>query len=551
MFLRIEFKLAKDSSIEAVELNLVATLPKNIITGQVHFNTDKKNELYITCDTRLDSLSKNEYAELMSALQKKAFQTYCLHLPTDQIIEIFTEKVCISLHKIISRIANLHHEQKIQKQYVLNANTIDVQARNPIEVINEFEAKFPRTEIWRLFVDGHLYNKESGNGDPNGWKLYNERDPGCIASMVAAWHYCMDQVRKQSDSSISLDLIESLHKLCMNHNQKLSDESLDKIPTNTFRHFSFVPHCLHCYSIEGISNLLDAISSGKLKDAKIFIIESAKENSRDFSKFFISSFRGDQKTITNAQIKQYLDEIENDKVKSEDITQVNKDTQSKEEQDFANFHTNLAVHIGRCKATLAKKVTNANFYLLVSVFDEQHIKQINKKNVLSRLIYNAIANPNVVVDYMAPTEFDFPVKKQMQQIIDTYNQRINECRDIEEKIFCIGETIQSFERLHPYSDGNGRTFVNLLLNYMLISAGLPPALFYDPNVFDILDNVSLAIKSAIVNTLKVYAGEKALFGFPNLTSAASDEMESIIKQGMQLYIDHTERAEVASPKVNR
>ena len=92
----------------------------------------------------------------------------------------------------------------------------------------------------------------------------------------------------------------------------------------------------------------------------------------------------------------------------------------------------------------------------------------------------------------------------------------------------IGKTIQSLERIHPLVNANGRTFVNILLNILLMEHGFPPATFYQPNIFDAFDELVEALKSSIANTLKIYAatdlGEET-----NLFGVKTSEIEANLK----------------------
>ena len=63
--------------------------------------------------------------------------------------------------------------------------------------------------------------------------------------------------------------------------------------------------------------------------------------------------------------------------------------------------------------------------------------------------------------------------------------------------------IQKLERLHPFSDGNCRTFCMLLLNRELIRNKLPPCLLTNPNDFDGLS------QSEMIN--EVLAGQNRYF----------------------------------------
>ena len=58
----------------------------------------------------------------------------------------------------------------------------------------------------------------------------------------------------------------------------------------------------------------------------------------------------------------------------------------------------------------------------------------------------------------------------------------------------IVKLIARLNHLHPFIDGNIRTFGVLLLNYLLMSNGFLPAMMWDPNDFDVFDYQGLVKK---------------------------------------------------------
>lgn len=80
---------------------------------------------------------------------------------------------------------------------------------------------------------------------------------------------------------------------------------------------------------------------------------------------------------------------------------------------------------------------------------------------------NAIVGANFETAGPAETPF------LMQQLVDNLNFRLGIAISEEEQLEAILETHIQFERIHPFSDGNGRTG-RLVLNYSLIKEGFPP-----------------------------------------------------------------------------
>lgn len=61
----------------------------------------------------------------------------------------------------------------------------------------------------------------------------------------------------------------------------------------------------------------------------------------------------------------------------------------------------------------------------------------------------------------------------MTQLIDNLAYRLNVADSDDAKLLAILDTHIQFERIHPFSDGNGRTG-RMVLNYSLLQQGFPP-----------------------------------------------------------------------------
>lgn len=58
-------------------------------------------------------------------------------------------------------------------------------------------------------------------------------------------------------------------------------------------------------------------------------------------------------------------------------------------------------------------------------------------------------------------------------LIDNLEYRLESAKSDEEKLIAIIDTHIQFERIHPFSDGNGRTG-RMVMNYSLLQQGFPP-----------------------------------------------------------------------------
>lgn len=61
----------------------------------------------------------------------------------------------------------------------------------------------------------------------------------------------------------------------------------------------------------------------------------------------------------------------------------------------------------------------------------------------------------------------------MTQLIDNLSYRLDVADSDDDKLLAILDTHIQFERIHPFSDGNGRTG-RMILNYSLLQQGFPP-----------------------------------------------------------------------------
>lgn len=69
----------------------------------------------------------------------------------------------------------------------------------------------------------------------------------------------------------------------------------------------------------------------------------------------------------------------------------------------------------------------------------------------------------------SPAETPFLV----QQLVDNIEYRLDVADSDDDKLLAILDTHIQFERIHPFSDGNGRTG-RMILNYSLLQQGFPP-----------------------------------------------------------------------------
>lgn len=130
----------------------------------------------------------------------------------------------------------------------------------------------------------------------------------------------------------------------------------------------------------------------------------------------------------------------------------------------------------------------------------------------------------------------------LDAITQSYNKEIKAAKTLDEKLYVIAKHIRQYEVLHPFKDANGRTFVNNLLNILLMQQGLPPATFYEPNVFDLYsaDQLVVVIKEAILNTVEIVEQNKngiSLYGYSETLEEKKKFMEMLDSPSYQKIRD--------------
>jgi hypothetical protein len=97
------------------------------------------------------------------------------------------------------------------------------------------------------------------------------------------------------------------------------------------------------------------------------------------------------------------------------------------------------------------------------------------------------------------------IKTCVDALLDIYYQDIETASDEEEKLKVIALLVQNLDQIHPFYDGNIRTFGILLLNFLLIQNGFSPTCLSDPNCIDCLpiDEIVKKIKEGQENFAKL------------------------------------------------
>jgi len=125
---------------------------------------------------------------------------------------------------------------------------------------------------------------------------------------------------------------------------------------------------------------------------------------------------------------------------------------------------------------------------------------------------------------------------KMEEIVERYNKSISKASTEEEKLRAIALVPRELELLHPFPDGNSRTFSCVTLTHLLTYNGFSPALLENPN----LDNeVSLSqwieeVKKGMERTQRVIKNpNERIFDYSILDMAPKDR-ESFTNMASEL-----------------
>ncbi|PEB42228.1 cell filamentation protein Fic [Bacillus pseudomycoides] len=119
-------------------------------------------------------------------------------------------------------------------------------------------------------------------------------------------------------------------------------------------------------------------------------------------------------------------------------------------------------------------------YILKSVANKDPLTVGKVKDIHERLtdrLQHDKGQFKTATNYIKGADFKTTPPEQvpfaMQQWVDNLNFRLENAKTIDEKLYAVADQHIQFERIHPFSDGNGRTG-RILMNYSLLENNLPP-----------------------------------------------------------------------------
>ncbi len=108
--------------------------------------------------------------------------------------------------------------------------------------------------------------------------------------------------------------------------------------------------------------------------------------------------------------------------------------------------------------------------------------------------WDEVERGNAGVTWACPGKSRKEVTKLVQNVLRTHYHEIKRTTNAEAALHVVARTCATLERAHVFMDGNARTFGCLLLNKLLLSAGLSPSMAPDANEFDGYSNEELVAR---------------------------------------------------------
>lgn len=168
-------------------------------------------------------------------------------------------------------------------------------------------------------------------------------------------------------------------------------------------------------------------------------------------------------------------------------------------------------------------------YILDEINNHRDVS-LNTLKLIHLLLMNKLAydrgefkeyeNMIIGADFLPAKPSEVP--SLLQQLIDNTKYRLHHTNDLEEKLEIILDNHIQFERIHPFSDGNGRVG-RILLNYYLLSNNFPPLIIEKSdksNYIELLNNQNL-------EGFKQYALEKLEIERNRMNKFSNKERQSI------------------------
>ncbi len=209
--------------------------------------------------------------------------------------------------------------------------------------------------------------------------------------------------------------------------------------------------------------------------------------------------------------------INQDSVKAIRYLVEDREREKKGDRSVQHFGSPLAKycepHEMGSKDFIEKLQKDENIYGVLKLFAQTNDTQKD----IAHTLWSVLQHPNkhlfkVSLQSIQESDPQQELENEMANLLENYNKSIQSAKTPLDTLLAIIKYAQFCEQLHPFIDGNCRTFGMLMLNHLLMRNGFPPAILENPNRLDAFSEKQLLVEviNGMQNTLKLIK-EKKLF----------------------------------------
>lgn len=355
---------------------------------------------------------------------------------------------------------------------------VQIIAKTKEEAVDEFKNRYGRNELFRLPNDGILY---SANKDPN----YLQSD-AVNQELMSGYLTCVEDFLKNPNVEFSLERILHIHTLMTKDAIKINKDVEPGVIREGVASFDFWKDKL---TREGLIEYLKELEKDKDGYLELAYFEPGygSKTYRIGAHERTIKIEG-KEDIHIITIDQYL------KILKETLADFNYDEKNKIES-LADFLLKYPTHVTppyQDESTKdAANQTDPN---------QEHIMGLMNKIIAA---YHA--------DIKATNE----------------NSAFSDLEKSDIKLEIIGRTLTHFLMLHPFGDGNTRTF-KWIASELLLMNGFPPATLYDSKLFFAYGHQEDLLKRGILNTENIYQN-KAVFGYHTALRMSRESTQQFVE----------------------
>jgi len=367
-------------------------------------------------------------------------------------------------------------------------------------------AKIKSTEIWRLYID--MGKQLSPSGIQKGKDLF-EDEKGYMKGMMRSHRYLNNIWHK----ILTPETLIAIHALAI-HKVMLLDSLFFKFhgsegeSITKFRDRETLSIGLQESSVSGIIEYIDdLLDESQRKKFKL-----------DLHTLSITDETGLRKTDYDTDNNTYnllyyeLSNFENDFISDQTLIQNIYDQQLHKYNKLESEIAQLNKEINEVQEEIQNHIHNSTYINDIQpILQEKKLAKKELKSASRQLFYDArINNTKLQREFCfeklailketgrlydfathltkiktlirVPPRFNHQENFEIAEgIINEYLNNLKCAEDKNSKLSAIISFIRNLERLHPFLDGNTRTFSMLLLNRELILNGFPPTILPNPN----------------------------------------------------------------------